>query len=429
MTKIPFLYLTGGTLLRAVKNLMRELSPSKLQSAAISLSDAEVFKSLSDIYATRSLSIYFLSNSRLLSAYNKVFDDIIKRKMYITGGIGSSAKGEAFTVPYDLPNLEAYSESCAALGLQLFALSMQQTALDPKFAGVIERVMYNNMLSSTSLDGKAFFYENPLEIHLADVNKERALRESARTHLPITHRLEVFDCSCCPPNINRVFARMGDFFFSEYGDALVVNQYADLTLKSEKADIKLSTDYPASGIVKFTVKNFKYDKLLLRKPEWCEYYEVTGAEYEEKDGYIYVAVANAASGANGGNSTDCTVKEFTVDFKITARFIEASPRVRANNGRVALTYGPVVYSLERIDNPYELNALSVDINAEIKKRNTNDFGGVLPELIVNGFVDCDFDSLYRAAKCETAPVALRFRPYYSFANREETDMLIWVRRK
>ena len=122
MAKIPFLYPSGGTLLRAVKNLMRELSPSKLQSAAISLSDAEEFKSLSDIYATRSLSIYFLSDSRLLSAYNKVFDDIIKRKMYITGGIGSSAKGEAFTVPYDLPNLEAYSESCAALGLQLFAL-------------------------------------------------------------------------------------------------------------------------------------------------------------------------------------------------------------------------------------------------------------------------------------------------------------------
>ena len=231
---------------------------------------------------------------------------------------------------------------------------------------------------------------------------------------------------------------MGDFFFSESGDALVVNQYADLTLKNENADIKLSTDYPASGIVKFTVKNFKYDKLLLRKPEWCERYSVTGAEYEEKDGYIYIAIVGGACGANGtkadrpaqnGNSADRAVKEFTVDFEMTARFIEANPRVRANNGRVALTYGPVVYSLERIDNPYELNALSVDINAEIKKRDTSDFGGTLPELIVSGFVDCGFDTLYRFAKCETAPVTLRFRPYYSFANREETDMLIWIRRK
>lgn len=364
------------------------------------------------IYTAMSEAYVKTGDERLHEACLRMFNDIVNGKMYITGGIGSAAKGEAFTVAYDLPNLEAYSESCAALGLQLFALSLQQTALDHRFADVIERVMYNNMLSSTSLDGKAFFYENELEIQLADVNKETSLYEHARTHLPLRHRLEVFGCSCCPPNINRLFARVGDFFFSEYENALVVNQYADLTLKTDKITLKTTTDYPASGVINFAVADCKYDKILLRKPEWCDAFTVKNAEYTEKDGYIEIS---------GGD------KNFTVDFNMQPCFVEANPRVRADNGRVALCYGPTVYCLERLDNPYELNSLSVNTSAKVTLKKADEY--VMPNLEIEGCADEDFASLYRKATGTTKPVTLKFRPYWTFANREECDMLVWVRRK
>lgn len=364
------------------------------------------------LYTAMSEAYIKTGDERLHKACLKLFNDIINGKMYITGGIGSASKGETFTVEYDLPNLEAYSESCAALGLQLFSLSLQQTALDHRFADVIERVMYNNMLSSTSLDGKAFFYENELEIHLSDVNKETSLCEHARTHLPLRHRLEVFECSCCPPNINRLFARVGDFFFSEYCDSLVVNQYADLTLQNDKINMKMTTVYPVDGIVKFTISECKYDKIILRKPEWCDNFIVKNAEFTEKEGYIEI------SGSE---------KTFTIDFKMQPYFIEANPRVRADNGRVALCFGPTVYCLERLDNPYELNSLSIDINAKIDLTHTNEYP--MPNLEIRGFADENFNSLYRKACSNTSSVSLKFRPYWTFANRQECDMLVWVRKK
>lgn len=345
----------------------------------------------------------------LKKACLRLFDDITTKKMYVTGGIGSSATGEAFTVPYDLPNFEAYTESCAALGLQLFALSLQKTAIDHRYGDVIERIMYNNMLSSTSLDGKAFFYENPLEIHLADIGKEKYLDDKKRVHYPLTGRVEVFDCSCCPPNLNRLFARVGDFFFSEVDDILVVNQYAHLTLETHRVVLKEVTDYPSCGVVKFDITKCDYKKILLRIPEWCDKYSVSGAEYKAVDGYIEI---------NGA------ISRFTVDFCMEPYFVEANPAVRADCGKVALLYGPTVYCIERIDNDYELNSLSVCINKKVEKVQSNDYS--VPDLKVDGYCLVPFDGLYRKAKCSKNLVTLHFKPYWTFANREESDMLVWV---
>lgn len=268
------------------------------------------------------------------------------------------------------------------------------------------------MLSSTSLDGKAFFYENPLEIHLADVDKETAIYAEKRVHLPIRHRLEVFDCSCCPPNINRIFARMGDFFFSETENALIVNQYAHLTLQNEKISLRSVTDYPASGRIRFAIERCEYKKILLRKPEWCDSFHVDGASFFEHDGYIEI----------GG-----TPGEFCIDFNMHAYFVETNPQSRANNGRVALLYGPTVYCLERLDNPYPLNALCVDIESVPEKAFASAYP--MPNFTANGILDVSFNELYRKAQRQTAGVQLIFRPYWTFANREECDMLVWVRRR
>lgn len=345
----------------------------------------------------------------LKNACLRLFDDITTKKMYITGGIGSSATGEAFTVPYDLPNFEAYTESCAALGLQLFALSLQKTAIDHRYGDVIERIMYNNMLSSTSLDGKAFFYENPLEIHLADIGKEKYLDDKKRVHYPLTSRVEVFDCSCCPPNLNRLFARVGDFFFSETDEVLVVNQYARLTLNGERAVIKEETDYPYSGVVKFKVEKCDYKKILLRIPEWCDDFTLDGADFKKSNGYIEI------KGFTG---------EFTVDFAMAPYFVEANHAVRADCGKVALLYGPTVYCVERLDNDYELNALSVSIGGKIEKAVSPDYAA--PDFCAEGYCYLQFDGLYKKAERRKKPVTIRFRPYWTFANRKECDMLVWI---
>ena len=350
-------------------------------------------------------------DKELSDACDALFEDITSKKMFITGGIGSAREGEAFTVPFDLPNLEAYSESCAAIGLMLFALSLQKKRLDSRYADTIERVMYNNLLSSVSMDGKAFFYENPLEVHLASVGKDTSIAPAKRRRLPRYRRQEVFGCSCCPPNINRILARIGDFFFSEYGDSLVVNQYGAVSLDKEKMSLEMKTNYPYDAKIKLVGKNNSYKSLLLRRPWWCKEYALNGSTViGEKNGYIEVAV--------GGDF------EIELDLMMKPYFVHTNTKVRDNCGRVALCYGPTVYCLERLDNDFDLNALSVDINAPVSVENGSD----IPALVANGYLDVQEDALYSIGEPEKKSVSLRFIPYRCFANRDACDMLVWVRK-
>ena len=352
-------------------------------------------------------------DDELQAACQRLFDNVVQKRLFITGGIGSARSGESFTVPYDLPNLETYSESCAAIGLLLFALSMQRAGRNAKYAAVIERVMYNTLLSSTSLDGKAFFYENPLEYHLASVDKETSTPPERRIKLPIRHRLEVFYCSCCPPNVNRTIARIGDVFFSESDTELIVNQYAALQLQNERIHLTLDTQYPLNGKVVLRAENNRYATIALRIPEWCEQYVLNGEiSAKKEDGYLIIE-----------NAPNAFVLE--LDFLMQPYFLQANPKVRDDCGRVALCYGPTVYCMERLDNDYELNALSVPLTQSPTQLPVEDY--LLPDLLVNGFVDPPFEGLYRRATTEKIPVQLRFKPYWTFANREECDMLVWVR--
>ena len=363
------------------------------------------------LYIAMSEAAQKTGDKELDAACDALFEDITNKKMYITGGIGSAREGEAFTVPYDLPNLEAYSESCAAIGLALFALSMQKKELNSQYADTIERVMYNNLLSSVSMDGKAFFYENPLEVHLASVGKDTSLVPAKRRRLPRYRRQEVFSCSCCPPNINRIFARLGDFFFSEYGDALVVNQFGSLTLNNDRISLEMTTNYPSDAKIRLTGKNNSYKKLLVRRPWWYTEYKLDGAAViGEKNGYIEISV-----GADF---------EITLDLMMKPYFVTTNPKVRDNCGRVALCYGPTVFCLERLDNEYELNSLSVDTKSDI----VADFSSNIPTLTAHGYADGASDSLYILEEATKDHVDLCFIPYRCFANRDACDMLVWVRK-
>lgn len=144
---------------------------------------------------------YEYGDDAMFHACRALFRNITDKRMYITGGIGSSSSGEAFTKDYDLPNETAYTESCAAIGLALFARRMLRLESDSLYADTAELALYNGYLASISLDGTRFFYENPLEINLLHHGRNPSVKQEE--HLPITQRVEVFDCSCCPPNIAR----------------------------------------------------------------------------------------------------------------------------------------------------------------------------------------------------------------------------------
>lgn len=348
-------------------------------------------------------------DNKLKVALDKLFADM-ETKTYITGGIGSASVGESFTVPYDLPNLTAYSESCAAIGLLLLCNEMEKFSLDSRYADLAERIIYNALLSSTSLDGKKFFYENPLEIRRKEVGKETSVTEKFRTRLPINERVEVFWCSCCPPNINRIFAMFPEFLYGEYRGATVVRQF----VSSRARGITVQTDFPVSGSVKISADNYAADKIYLRKPFWAESAKLLlngkKVECETAGGYLAVNVDKAF--------------EIELSFPIKARLVYANPRVSDNVGRVALTYGPLVYAIESADNGEELNALCVDIAANAEARYNGDYK--LCDLYVKGYRE-SAGKTYSFAPPKRSEVTLKFVPYFTFANRGG-DTLVWVRR-
>ena len=354
-------------------------------------------------------------DEKLFGNLDDVFDDIKNRKSYVTGGVGSTHRYEGFTKPYDLPNATAYSESCAAIAVVFFCIRMRKMHKNAKYGALAERVLYNAALSSTSLDGKSFFYVNPLEIDTYRQGRETSVSVNFREWLPITERKEFFDCSCCPPNINRFFAEIGNVIAFDGENEVTIEQYIPSIVKTRYGEVQISGNYAGVGKITVASSAFSAKKISLRVPEWCDGFSVKidGREVDSKvhDGYIDPDV-------NGKFVID-------VDFGIKPKFVAANPRVSADCGRVALTFGPIVYCLEGVDNGAKLNELSVVVGSVTEGEN---YGG-FRTLTADGFRDCETDELYIAADgAKTRRVKLRFIPYYTFANRGESDMLVWVRR-
>jgi len=335
----------------------------------------------------------------LLNACRALFRNITEKRMYITGGVGSTHRGEAFTVDYDLPNETAYAETCAAIGLALFARRMSALEPDSRYADAAERAIYDGFLSGISEDGTAFFYENPLEIHPALRHRDTCRPDNER--YPITQRQKVFRCSCCPPNVVRFVASLADFLFTRDGDTLYVHHYAC----ARTAQIDMATEYPREGEIALRLRGMAGGRVALRIPGWCENYHCSAAETLGR-GYCYV---------------DIPSDDFSLELRLEmpARLVYANPRAYENIGRAAVTRGPVVYCLEAVDNGENLRALSIAAGA----------------CFTGGFdiLECDGhrleapDALYAAEAPKRLPQRLRFIPYYRFANRGESEMAVWIR--
>ncbi len=348
-------------------------------------------------------------DASMTSACRDLLRDIAFRKMYVTGGIGSTRQGEAFTVPYDLPNATAYAETCASISLAMFATRMLQIEADSLYADIAERALLNGVLAGLSLDGTSFFYENPLEIRVAGAARHTSTRYS--DSLAIRQRVKVFSCSCCPPNLNRVLASVGTHAFGLAEDGSVyVHQYIASRLESGAAKLSVETDYPRSGMIRVRAEGVP--SVRLRIPAWSRGNFRLNRPYTMENGYAEVRDLSG---------------EIVLRLDMTPRLVLADPRVSEDSGKVAVARGPVVYCAEGVDQDgAPLSALSVALPFRAEESAAD--GIPLPCLDVGGFLlagpqDGPYADYPGGGY---VPRKIRLIPYACYANRGETDMSVFL---
>lgn len=374
---------------------------------------AYMYSAMSDIAALK-------GDNRFVEAVGKLWDNVVGKKMYISGGIGSTRHGEAFGKNYELPNATAYCETCASIANCMWNLRMFMLHGDAKYIDVLERSLYNGVLSGISLDGKKFFYPNVLE---CDDNG--------------SDRSEWFDCSCCPSNLARFIPSVPGYVYAVSDKGIYVNLYAsnnaDVTLP-DGSNVKLgqSTGYPWDGKIHLTVTpdSEKEFAVMMRIPGWA------GNSPVPSDLYAYTSQsAVKPSVAVNGTPVDYElVKGYAVinnkwkagdvidlDLPMKARTVKANPNVEANVNHLAIERGPIVYCAEGIDNKGEvLNYLN----------NPGAGFSIVPDTIFGG-VNILKGTLERIIvksddEIETKADSIALIPYYARSHRGASEMIVWM---
>lgn len=356
----------------------------------------------------------------LKEACRNIWEDIVQRKIYITGGLGATHIGEAFSFAYDLPNDTAYAETCASVGMVFFARRMLELEPDSSYADIMEWELYNIVLSGMGLDGTSFFYVNPLEVVPESCHKDKR-----KAHVkPI--RQKWFSCACCPPNLARLISSVGGYVFTEREDTAFIHLYIgcrfEKKLKSGHASISLQSGFPWDGHVKIQVDcdTAQEFTLALRIPGWCRDYKIMGigdAQTVVDKGYLYVRKVWESD-------------TMEVEFPMEARILDADTRVRENIGKAAVMRGPLVYCLEEADNGRDLHLLKMDAESlfQTKRRYISSEPVVI--LKAKGWRQKKSESqaLYKIhEQAEFEETMLTWIPYYTWSNRIEGEMQVWTR--
>ena len=323
-----------------------------------------------------------------IAAIDRLWDDVVHRNMYITGGIGSSRDNEGFTEDYDLPNLDAYCETCASVGMVLWNQRMNQLTGDSKYIDVLERSLYNGALAGISLGGDRFFYVNPLE--------------SKGDH----HRQEWYGCACCPSQLSRFLPSIGNYIYASSDDALWVNLYIGNTgqIRIGETDILLTqeTDYPWDGSVKLTISTSQplEKEIRLRIPNWCKTYDLSingkRINVSEKKGYAVI---------KDWKSQDV----IALDMDMPVEIVAADPHAKENFGKRAIQRGPLVYCMEEIDNPEYFDQIQLSPSTTFQTAFVSD--------ILNGI---------KTIKTNGRAQSATFIPYYAWDNRKAGKMRVWI---
>ena len=369
------------------------------------------------LYTAMAMLAKRTDDKELLEVCRNILDDILTRKMTVTGGIGANIQGEAFGKAYMLTNDRNYNETCAAISLTMFAGELQETAADTTYGDVIERVLYNGMLSGLSLSGDAFFYENALEIDLRDYDysdlyfSANNIHEIHQRGLLSPRRLErakVFECSCCPPNINRLLASLPRYSYTQDGNTIYCNQFmagrTELNVDGNPAVLELKTDYPVSGKLSYTYHGAPA-VLAVRIPDWCV--EYAG---ETKNGFAHFPVTDG--------------QKVIVELPMKLHFVQADPRIRSCAGKFAVTRGPLVYCMESVDNGESLWDLELMDNDNYQVEECAEFPA--PVIFMDARRRIPFTKLYPLKNAERESARVKLIPYFCFANRGISNMQVWT---
>ena len=361
-------------------------------------------------------------DKELFELCQRAYNNLERRRMYITGGIGSSEHGECFTFDYDLPNDTAYAETCASVGLVFLARRMLEITGDGRYADMMERCLYNGTISGMSLDGKRFFYVNPLS-----VDPEACAKDYNKRHVK-PERQKWFACACCPPNLARLIASLGSYAYATSKDSLWVNLYVGGEFKTDVAGqhvcLAIETNYPWDGHVHIEVNPDMPTTfgLKLHIPEWCKRSRVAvgghTVQAEPKGGYVELRRE-----WHPGDTVE-------LELPLEARLVAANPRVVEDAGKVAVMRGPVVYCVEGNDNGGELQELNLDPIAPLQSYYDKDLLGGIVIITTEGRRASEegwHDVLYRTYhRPKHTHQEIKLVPYYAWGNRGLNEMSVWL---
>ncbi|GAC1399659.1 MAG: glycoside hydrolase family 127 protein [Ktedonobacteraceae bacterium] len=353
-----------------------------------------------------------LRDQRLFNASQRLWNHLCTTRLYITGGLGPSRHNEGFTTNYNLPNETAYAETCAAIGFVFWNHRMLQLDCNARYADMLERALYNGVLSGVSLDGESFFYENPLA--------------SLGTH----HREAWFRVACCPPNIARLLASLGQYIYAVTETDIAVHLYiqstAQLTIGGREVTVRQETTYPWNGAVTLRLSMDEPSTLglRLRIPGWCRNAQLTVngevldiASHLEQ-GYVRVERAWQAN------------DRVELDLAMPVERMYAHPNVHQDAGCVALQRGPLVYCLEGGDNTVPLHRTVVPRNAELFCHFESETLGGMSVIHSQVLIEDDADwvgKLYRSQPASLQLDTITAIPYYAWNNRQPGEMCVWLR--
>ena len=357
-------------------------------------------------------------DSSYIKAVDKIWENIVNKKIYITGGIGSRHAGEAFGDNYELPNLSAYNETCAAIGNVYVNYRLFLLHGDAKYFDVLERTLYNGLISGVSLDGGSFFYPNPLA--------------SAGGY----SRKPWFGCACCPSNISRFIPSLPGYVYAVKDDHVYVNLYmgnrGELKVNNKKIVLEQETSYPWNGDIRIrVVKGTLPFTMNLRIPGWVRNEVLPGDLYryddEQKLGYTVTVNGEAVEGElqKGYLQIERKWKKgdvVEVHFDMQPRVVRANEKVAADRGRVAVECGPIVYCAEWPDNDFNVHNILLNQHPSFQVVNNPDLLYGICEITT----DAQALSYDAAGRLVVKDVKLTLIPYYAWAHRGEGDMEVWL---
>ncbi|CAM4121901.1 glycoside hydrolase family 127 protein [Lederbergia lenta] len=366
-----------------------------------------------------------LQDESLIEACRQLWKNVTRQRMYITGGIGSSQYRESFTVDYDLPNDRAYTETCASIALVFWADRMLQIEEDSEYADVIERALYNGILSGMSLDGKSYFYVNPLEVWPSTVDHRNDM-ESVQYK-----RQSWFGCACCPPNLSRLVASLGRYIYSHHDSnkEIFIHQYiggnTTVELDGNNVGITQKTEYPWDEKinVQIEIEHEMEFTVALRLPSWCK-----NPRIKVNDEIIDVSSISKKGYAK-------ITRKWKNDDRIElvlpmpVEMVRANPNVRENIGKVALQRGPIVYCIEEADNGENLKSISLATNSALSVAYEKDLLEGVTVITGEGLriKEIESDQLYFTGEIEMVRSEVKAIPYFSWSNRKPGEMSVWIR--